>query len=88
MPKSLSDTDRDAIHAEIFAGRKIQAIKLYRTATGDGLKDAKDAVEAMEKTLRQTDAGRFEVKSGRGGCMSAIVVAMTIAAALAYKLHG
>jgi ribosomal protein L7/L12 len=39
--------------AEIFdllsRGQKIQAIKLYRQRTGAGLKDAKDAVEAMER---------------------------------------
>jgi len=29
-------------------GKKIQAIKVYREGTGAGLKEAKDAVEAME----------------------------------------
>ena len=28
-------------------GRKIEAIRAYRNLTGDGLKDAKDAVEAV-----------------------------------------
>jgi ribosomal protein L7/L12 len=31
-------------------GRKIEAIKIYRDATGEGLKEAKDAVEAIEGT--------------------------------------
>jgi len=30
-------------------GQKIEAIKLYRTMTGAGLKEAKDAVEAIER---------------------------------------
>jgi ribosomal protein L7/L12 len=30
-------------------GNKIEAIKLYREATGVGLKEAKDAVEAIER---------------------------------------
>ena len=30
-------------------GRKIEAIKVYRNLTGAGLKEAKDAVEAMER---------------------------------------
>ena len=30
------------------SGQKIDAIKMYREATGVGLKEAKDAVEAME----------------------------------------
>ena len=38
--------------ALIQGGKKIQAIKLYREATGAGLKDAKDAVEAYERNLR------------------------------------
>jgi large subunit ribosomal protein L7/L12 len=32
--------------------RKIEAIKLYRERTGEGLKDAKDAVEAIESRYR------------------------------------
>jgi ribosomal protein L7/L12 len=32
------------------AGRKIEAIKRYRELTGSGLKEAKDAVEALERT--------------------------------------
>lgn len=44
---------RDALDAEVrdllFSGRKIEAIKHYREATGVGLKEAKDAVEALER---------------------------------------
>jgi hypothetical protein len=37
---------------EALRGRnKIEAIKLYREATGLGLKESKDAVEALEKRL-------------------------------------
>ncbi len=32
-------------------GNKIEAIKAYREATGAGLKDAKDAVDALERRL-------------------------------------
>jgi len=60
-----------AIDAEIFAGRKIAAIKLYRTAAGVDLKDAKDAVEAREGKLRETKADQFQPK---GGCMGVIVL--------------
>ncbi|MER7004309.1 ribosomal protein L7/L12 [Dactylosporangium sp. NPDC000555] len=34
---------------ELLAGRKIQAIKAYRAATGTGLKEAKDAVELLAR---------------------------------------
>jgi len=33
-------------------GRKIEAIKAYRTLTGDGLKDSKDAVESVTDLIR------------------------------------
>lgn len=36
---------RTQIEAALAAGKKIEAIKLLRAATGMGLKDAKDAVE-------------------------------------------
>jgi hypothetical protein len=36
------------VRAELKKGNKIQAIKLFRQLTGAGLKEAKDAVEAME----------------------------------------
>lgn len=35
----------------IRAGQKIEAIKVYREATRCGLKEAKEAVEALERTL-------------------------------------
>jgi len=40
-------SNEQAIRDEIARGRKINAIKLYREATGVGLKEAKDIVEAM-----------------------------------------
>lgn len=40
------------IAAAIRAGRKIEAIKLYREAHGVGLKEAKDAVDAYEVATR------------------------------------
>ncbi len=38
----------DDIRAHLAAGRKIEAIKLYREATGAGLAEAKEAVELIE----------------------------------------
>jgi ribosomal protein L7/L12 len=45
----LSQEQVAQINAEIGARRKINAIKLYREYTGQGLKEAKDAVEAIER---------------------------------------
>jgi len=38
----------DAVMQLLYQGKKIHAIKLYREQTGASLKDAKDAVEAVE----------------------------------------
>ena len=43
--KSLADT----LASLIQNGQKIEAIKQYRERTGSGLKEAKDAVEALER---------------------------------------
>ena len=43
--KSLADT----LTTLIQSGQKIEAIKQYRERTGSGLKEAKDAVEALER---------------------------------------
>ncbi|MBS2535292.1 ribosomal protein L7/L12 [Catenulispora sp. NF23] len=50
-PGSAIETDPQ-LAALIQAGKKIQAIKVYREATGAGLKDAKNAVEALERSMR------------------------------------
>ncbi len=47
-PETIQVLDLSAIMAEMRAGRKINAIKLYRELTAVGLKEAKDAVEQME----------------------------------------
>lgn len=44
----LPPDSQSAIAAALRNGNKIEAIKLYRMATGADLKASKDAVEAME----------------------------------------
>ena len=69
----LSDPQRQSIEAAIFAGNKIEAIKLYREATGVGLAEAKQAVEAMEASLRQQHPEKFTASRKRG-CMGMVAV--------------
>jgi ribosomal protein L7/L12 len=64
--ESASDDQIAKIQAAIFAGNKIQAIKLHRAATGLGLKESKDFVEALEAELRRTDPTRFTAPVGKG----------------------
>ena len=79
----LTEQQQQAINAEIFGGRKIEAIKLYREATGTGLKEAKDAVEGMEADLRQLEPNKFAKSAGKSGCLSVVaVVALLVSTAL------
>jgi ribosomal protein L7/L12 len=46
---SYGSPDWTRIREQLAAGRKIEAIKIYREQTGVGLKEAKDAVEMFER---------------------------------------
>jgi len=67
MSEPLSEGDLRDIHDAIFAGRKIEAIKLYREFTRQGLNEAKDAVEEMERKLRVESQERFLVEGPERG---------------------
>lgn len=43
----------EQIYSLLRANNKIEAIKVYREATGLGLREAKDAVEAIERELKR-----------------------------------
>jgi len=63
-----ADANQSARLAEVLelarAGQKIEAIKLFRGITGIGLKESKDAVEAMEAG-QSVDVSQFPVQSPR-----------------------
>lgn len=51
-PPSVEPARMDEIQAFIDAGQLIDAIKLYRELTGLGLKESKDAIDAMARGER------------------------------------
>lgn len=75
------------LREQLRQGRKIAAIKLYRQQTGVGLKQAKDAVEALARG-HQTEPSKC------GGCASALLLAcglaigIVLAGALSFRLCG
>jgi hypothetical protein len=64
----LPDDVTEEIKAALFHGRKIDAIKLYRQVSGQGLKEAKDFVETLEEELRVSDPTRFVAGPRGKGC--------------------
>lgn len=70
----VASGSRDALVLEhLLAGRKIDAVKAYRQATGAGLKEAKDAVEEL--------ARRHGIEVS-GGCLGVLLVSGVVTAAL------
>ena len=80
----LPDDALPTIREALYEGQKIQAVKLYRGATGSSLREAKDAIEALELELRATTPERFPAKPWSPGCLGAIALtaATTILAIL------
>jgi ribosomal protein L7/L12 len=76
--QALSATGATGLEAQVLeiarTQGKIQAIKHYREATGAGLKEAKDAVEAMIL--------RHGVQIAKSGCASSVLLLVTAGAAI------
>ncbi|WFB35838.1 ribosomal protein L7/L12 [Kiritimatiellota bacterium B12222] len=75
MQHDLSPEQLQQISEALIAGRKIEAIKVYRTATGSGLKEAKEGVEALSGQWLTEDPEKYQalVSTGSGGCASMIL---------------
>ena len=82
----LSDVTVVRISEALYNGRKIEAIRVYREATGRGLKESKDFIEALEAQLRQESPEKFKVAPGGVGC-STVVAMMMFAAAAAWLIY-
>jgi hypothetical protein len=68
MTPDLPQDVRKQIEDVLFAGRKIEAIKLYREHTSTGLAEAKNAVDDMEVQLRRTSPEMFVGAPAGKGC--------------------
>jgi hypothetical protein len=80
MSQPVSQDDMDRINEALFAGKLIEAIKIYRAATRCDLKEAKDFIESLENRLRSEMPQRFTapqrkvVEVRTGGCLLILVV--------------
>jgi ribosomal protein L7/L12 len=78
---TLSDDGIEPILVELRAGRKIQAIKMYREATGLGLAEAKAAVEQL------AIANAIPEPAKKAGCGASAIVFLTVSAATYALIH-
>ena len=73
MKNPIPEDRLSAIKQLLFQGRKIEAIKLHRNCTGAGLAESKDAVDELEKELREKSPENFAPTTERRGCLGLVV---------------
>ena len=78
----ITDEQLSAIRAEIFAGRKISAIKLYRDGANCDLKHAKEVIEVLEDELRVKEPEKFGGVR-KSGCGATILLGVCLAGSAA-----
>ena len=74
-PAPMEGDLEQRVLALLQGGKKIEAIRIYREQTSVGLKEAKDAVEAL--------ARKHGIVSKGAGCAGILLSAMALAAAIA-----
>lgn len=80
----MEESEKAELAALILKGSKIEAIKFYREATGFGLKEAKEAVEKLEREMRAEIPEKFAKASS--GCGVASVLGLVVLSGLAIAL--
>lgn len=84
MSNKLTPERLTVISNAVYAGNKIEAIKLYRTATGNDLKDSKDAVEKLALKLETKNPAMFVKQRRQVGSLTTPVFWGAIAALIGY----
>lgn len=77
----LNDEQRQQIMSALKLNRKIEAIKIYRDATGSGLKEAKEFIEALAERLHEENPETFS-KPQTAGCSVSMLLVLTALSAL------
>ncbi len=77
MADELTEKDIGQISDALLAGRKIDAIKIYREATGSGLMEAKEFIEKLEDDLREEYPDKFPERGK--GCAAVFLIGLVLA---------
>ena len=74
----LSENVRDQIIDALKQKNKIQAIKIYRDATGEDLKSSKDFIEILTRRINEESPGTIPEPSGCFGVVLLGVIAASV----------
>lgn len=77
---NMPEDDAKKMTDFIFAGQKIAAIKMYKEASGLGLKESKDIIDALEKQLREECPENF-AHAAKAGCGAVVLIGGLLAMA-------
>lgn len=83
-PTASADAMQE-VSALVMAGKKIEAIRVYRAAAGVDLKDAKDAVDALEERINPAAVTARDAAMKRTGRLA--LYALLIAAGIAVLMY-
>ncbi len=76
---STSEVPQETIQAvgeALKAGSKIEAIKIYREATGVSLVQAKEFIEKLGDQLAESDPDQYSAAQSRRGCPGVVLLAV------------
>ena len=83
MDERLSQQSIEAIEQAIADGSKIEAIKIYREASGQGLKESKEFIEDLIPKLKEHDPEKYSKVSHSAvspskGCASVFIACLLL----------
>ncbi len=84
MTDELNPEQLTAVSNAIYSGNKVEAIKLYRVASGKDLKDSKDAVEKLAAELQAKNPAMFMRQRKQVGSLAGLMLWAAIALMIIY----
>ncbi|MBI3546151.1 MAG: ribosomal protein L7/L12 [Gammaproteobacteria bacterium] len=84
MANELTAEQLTAVNKAIYADNKIEAIKIYRSATGKDLKDSKDAVEKLAAELKAQNPAMFMRQRKQVSSLAGLMLWAAIALIIIY----
>jgi hypothetical protein len=76
MLSELDESTKKELLQMLQEGNLIHAIKIYRRATNQGLKESKDVIDALYAKLRQEDPVTYPDR--KAGCAMMLLLAVTL----------